>query len=80
MTRIDPVRHHRRSVRLKGYDYAQPGMYFITIVTQNRACLFGHVENGDMLLNDAGRIAEQCWLAIPEHFPHVTLDAYVIMP
>lgn len=76
----DPARHHRRSVRLKGYDYAQAGAYFLTLVTQNRVCLFGHVVNGEMQLNDAGLVAEDCWLAIPDHFPFVELDAFVIMP
>ncbi len=80
MTRYDPDKHHRRSIRLKGYDYGQPGAYFVTIVTQHRACLFGDVVDGVMRLNEAGRVAEECWLAIPEHFPHVTLDAFVIMP
>ncbi len=80
MSPYKPDQHHRRSTRLRGYDYAQVGMYFVTIVTQNRACLFGHVEDNIMQLNDAGRIAESCWLAIPEHFPHVMLDAYIIMP
>lgn len=76
----DPDRHHRRSIRLKGYDYAQSGAYFVTIVTQRRACLFGQVTNGQMQLNDAGLVAKACWLAIPEHFPFVELDAFVIMP
>ena len=75
-----PKYHHRRSIRLKGYDYSQQGLYFITIVCQDRACLFGHVENGIMELNDAGQIAQQCWQAIPDHFPNVVLHEYVIMP
>lgn len=80
MMSYDPDRHHRRSIRLKGYDYAQSGAYFVTIVTQGRACLFGRVVNGQMQLNDAGSMAEACWLAIPEHFPFVELDAFAIMP
>jgi len=76
----DPSRHHRRSIRLKGYDYTRPGAYFITICTHERAHLFGAVVEGKMQLNDAGRIAEQCWRDIPVHFPHVQLDAFVIMP
>jgi len=55
-------------------------MYFVTMVTQGRACLFGQVADGQMQLNDAGRVAKVCWVAIPEHFPHVVLYAYVIMP
>jgi REP element-mobilizing transposase RayT len=76
----DPQRHHRRSIRLQGYDYTQPGAYFVTLVTYNRACLFGDIVDGEMRLNDAGRIAEQCWLDIPSHFLDVELDAFVIMP
>ncbi len=75
-----PARHHRRSIRLKGYDYAQAGAYFVTIVTQDRACLFGEVVDGEMRLNDGGRIADQCWLDIPSHFPQVELDTFVVMP
>ena len=76
----DPAKHHRRSIRLKGYDYAQAGAYFVTIVTQDRAWLFGGVVDGEMQLNDAGTIARQCWLDIPDHFPHAVLDERVIMP
>jgi putative transposase len=78
--RYEPERHHRQSIRLKGYDYRQVGAYFITICTQEKACLFGEVVNGEMKLNDAGRIVEHCWLEIPHHFPHVALDAFVVMP
>jgi putative transposase len=76
----DPTRHHRRSIRLKGYDYTQPGAYFVTLVTHERMPLFGEIVNGEMRLNDIGRVAERCWLDIPSHFPHVALDAFVIMP
>ena len=76
----NPQIHHRRSIRLKGYDYSQAGLYFITICCQNRICLFGHIQNGQMILNDAGKIANECWLEIPKHFPHVILHEHVIMP
>jgi hypothetical protein len=76
----DPEKHHRRSIRLKGYDYTRAGAYFITIVTQNRACLFGAVVEGRMRLNPLGQIVQECWLAIPDHFPHALLDEFVIMP
>ena len=72
--------HNRRSIRFKGYDYTQAGLYFITICCQNRACLFGEIENGKMMLNDAGAIANDCWLNIPNHFPNAILHEYVIMP
>jgi len=62
---------NRRSIRLKGYDYRQEGMYFITICCYNRACLFGDVVDGEMQLNAAGKAAEKCWKKIPEHFKRV---------
>jgi putative transposase len=80
MTKFDPKIHHRKSVRLKGYDYAQAGAYFVTMVTFHRDCLFVKIENGEMVLNDLGKIADECWRAIPEHFPFVELGAHIIMP
>jgi len=78
--RFDPERRHRRSIRLKGYDYSQPGAYFITICTQDRACLFGDVMGGEMRLNEYGHIVWRCLEEIPLHFPHAELDAFVVMP
>jgi REP element-mobilizing transposase RayT len=78
--KFDSQKHHRRSIRLKKYDYAQPGGYFVTIVTYQRDLLFGEVVNEEMVLNGFGKIAEECWRAIPEHFPNVELGAYVVMP
>ena len=72
--------HNRRSVRLKGYDYSQAGLYFITICVQDRKCLFGKVENDEMGLNDTGKIASECWLEIPEHFTNAVLHEYIVMP
>ena len=77
---FDPDKHHRRSIRLKGRDYSQPGAYFVTICTRDRACLFGDVVNGEMRLNGSGETARRCWEDIPDHFPLVELDAFVIMP
>jgi len=78
--RYDPEKHHRRSIRLRGYDYTQPGAYFVTIVTRNRECLFGDVVDGNVALNEYGHVVHACWKAIPDHFPNVTLDAFVVMP
>ena len=75
-----PDKHHRRSIRLQRYDYSQNGAYFVTVCTQNRECLFGNIENGQMLVNDAGKIVCQCWQDMPSHFPHVVCDVFVIMP
>jgi putative transposase len=77
---FDPDIHHRRSMRLKGYNYALPGAYSVTICTRDRECLMGHVVNGGMWLNDAGEIARRCWEDIPHHFPRAVLDAGIIMP
>ena len=77
---IRPDKHHRRSIRLKGYDYAQPGAYFVTIVTQDRACLFGAVADGDMQLSNAGEIAKATWHELPARIPSLGLDAFVAMP
>ena len=76
----DPRRHHRRSIRLQGYDYSQPGAYFVTICVQHRRCLFGHVVAGRMELNDAGHMVARQWHALPSRFPTVSLDAFVVMP
>lgn len=76
----NPQKHHRRSIRLKGYDYSQLGFYFITICVQNREHLFGHIENGKMVLNDAGRMVENEWLNIPQRFKNVVLHEYIVMP
>ena len=78
--RYDPWKHHRRSIRLAGYDYVQIGAYFVTIDSFRREYLFGDVVGNKMMLNSAGRIVEMCWYDIPFHFPDVTLDASIVMP
>ena len=80
MVSPDVSGRRRRSIRLQGYDYSQPGAYFVTICTHNRVSLFGDIVNGEMRMNDAGRAAEECWSAIPEHFHRTQLDEFVIMP
>ena len=72
--------HHRRSIRLKNYDYSQPGAYFITICTHNGTSIFGNVLNDQMCLNDNGEIVQRLWNTLPERFPTVELDFYVVMP
>jgi REP-associated tyrosine transposase len=78
--RLDPNHHHRRSIRLKGYNYTQPGAYFVTICTKNRACLFGEAVDGKMLLNDAGRMVQTVWDEMPVHYVGVAIDTFVVMP
>jgi REP element-mobilizing transposase RayT len=78
--KYDQQNHQRRSIRLKGYDYASPGAYFVTIVTHGRECLLGEVRNGEVELLKAGQITEQQWRGIPGHFSNVELGAFVMMP
>ena len=80
MNQYNPQKHHRQSIRLQGYDYSQEGLYFITICCQDRAHLFGRIVDGEMILNDAGLQAQECWQDIPNHFPNVVLHEFVIMP
>jgi putative transposase len=70
----------RRSIRLKDYDYTQPGYYFITIVSHDRACSFGKIATASIVLSAIGKVISACWQEIPAHFPDVTLDVFVIMP
>ncbi len=68
------------SARLQGYDYGKNGAYFITICTQNRVHYFGEIENGKMILNELGKLAEQFWVEIPNQFPFLELGNFVVMP
>jgi len=72
--------HHRRSIRLSGYDYSQNGLYFITICTRNKERLFGEVHNNQVILSEIGKVVESCWLEIPQHYPQIVLHAFVVMP
>jgi len=78
--KFDPDRHHRRSIRLPGYDYGQPGAYFVTICTYRRECTLGVVRERKVLLSVSGNIVEQSWCALSDHFLFVELDTFVIMP
>jgi len=110
--RYNPKIHHRRSIRLKGYDYSQAGLYFITICCQDRICRFGEIivgaydmattrdcpyngrpDNSDndcvdvnientttMILNDAGKMVDDEWLALVDRFPNIALHEYIVMP
>ena len=76
----NPNVHHRRSIRLKEYDYSRAGAYFITIVTQGRLCLFGDVIDGEMVLSDAGDMVSRVWDGMPDRVPYVEIDEFVVMP
>jgi putative transposase len=76
----NPNRHHRRSIRLKGYDYSHTGVYFITLCTYDRECLFGEIVRGTMQLNKFGEIVAEEWLKSVEIRQEIELDNWVIMP
>ena len=73
-------RRHRNSLRYPGRDYTHPGKYFVTICTANKTEWFGTIINAEMRLSEIGSIAFKLWCEIPQHFPYITLDEYVIMP
>jgi REP element-mobilizing transposase RayT len=77
---FDPAKHHRRSIRLKEYDYSWSGWYYVTICAYDRACFFGKIVNDQVLLNQVGRIVEEEWLRTPSIRPGIELDEHVIMP
>jgi len=76
----NPDYHHRRSIRLRDYDYSEEGAYFVTICTLQRQCLLGDVSGGEVHLSRFGLIVAECWEAIPTHFSNVELDSFVVMP
>ena len=84
--KFDPQKHHRRSIRLQGYDYSRAGAYFVTVVAWQRECLFGDVaggetlQGGDVVLNDFGRIIQEEWERTAIVRPNVELGEYVVMP
>lgn len=80
MTHYDPDKHHRRSIRLRGYDYAQTGAYFVTICTYQRECLFGDVRGGRMECNAHAQIVHEEWAQSAQLRREITVDAFVVMP
>jgi putative transposase len=80
MTHYNPDIYHRQSIRIRGYDYSKAGAYFVTICTKNRECLFGAIRDEEMHVNELGVIIQQCWEDLPDHYVHMELDAFVIMP
>jgi hypothetical protein len=67
-------------MRLPTYDYSQPGGYFITVCTQDRECLLGDIVDGEVQLNPMGMLVQETWRQLPQRFPSIALDAFVIMP
>ncbi|WP_373549901.1 transposase [Haliscomenobacter sp.] len=77
---FNPKKHDRRSIRLKGYDYAQPGAYFITICVQDKKHLFGEIHEGQMFLNDAGIMIEKWYSELAIKYPDKKCHEMVVMP
>ena len=76
----NPEKHHRRSIRLKGYDYSRAGAYFVTVCVQNRECLFGEIAGRIMRPNGAGQMVGSVWDELPQYYPGVGTDEFVVMP
>ncbi|HDK36261.1 MAG TPA: hypothetical protein ENG82_05065 [Bacteroidetes bacterium] len=76
----NPQKHHRRSIRLREYDYSRPGLYFVTNIAYDREMFFGKIVNNKMILNEYGNIVRNWWLEIPNKFKNVNLDIFVVMP
>ncbi|MBN2378308.1 transposase [candidate division WOR-3 bacterium] len=78
--KYDPEKHHRRSIRLKRYDYSQPGCYFLTMCTRNGESIFGEISDNGMKLNEFGEIVQSYWNKIPQRYPKTESVAFVVMP
>lgn len=76
----DPKKHHRRSIRLKGYDYSQSGYYYITLCVKNIDYLFGEIVDHQMILNDAGKMVEKWFHELDHKYPDIECGEYVVMP
>jgi len=78
--RYDPEIHHRRSIRLRGYDYSQPGSYYVTLCTQGKEHLFGQIVEGEMHRDELGDYVAGCWQWLAKQYPYVVLDEWTVMP
>ena len=75
-----PFANQRRSIRLREYDYSNPGMYFVTVCTYHRRCLFGKIIRDTMRLSAMGNMVAEQWCALPRRFEHIALDEFIVMP
>lgn len=76
----NPCKHHRRSIRLKKYDYSQKGAYFVTICTNQKKCVLGGVEDSGIVLNEIGQIVQKTWTKLSMYYTGVDIDKFVVMP
>ena len=74
------MKHERKTIRLKDYDYSQNGFYFVTICTKDRTEHFGEIKDESMIVNDFGEIVKQKWLWLNEQYSYMGIDEYVVMP
>lgn len=72
--------HRRKSLRLPDYDYSHQGAYFVTICVKDKMPLFGKIVNGEMVNNENGKLVLDTWNKLPAHYPHIALDAFMVMP
>lgn len=77
---FNPQIHHRRSIRLKGYDYSKTGLYFITLCVEDKQHLFGDIIDGKMILNQLGQIANDEWINTSDIRDNISLHEFIIMP
>jgi putative transposase len=70
----------RKHTRLKGFDYSQPAAYFITVCAHRQRCIFGGVAENHIRLSKHGSIVKDTWLALPQHYSYISLDAFIVMP
>lgn len=78
--KYNPDLHHRRSIRLREYDYSQAGVYFLTICTREKECMLGEIDNGKMELNEYGAIIKNEWMKTQKVRKNIELDEFIIMP
>ncbi len=76
----NPNIYHRRSIRLVGFDYTKPGAYFVTVCIRQRECLLGKCQDNQVQLSRYGEVVKFNWLNLTNVYPHVALDAFIIMP
>ena len=76
----NPEIHHRRSIRLEGYDYSRAGAYFVTVCTNNREYLFGNIVNDEAVLSEYGKIVENVWCNLTDHYQNIKMDKFIVMP
>jgi len=77
---MNSKKRERVKLRLSDYDYAQKGLYFVTICTHRKKCLFGDINDNVMQLNDAGRMVEYQWHDLENRYKNIKLHEYVVMP